>query len=132
MYVKGNLHQQAVAELRAAIAEDPQRFDLRVYLAQMYVQSGEQVKAIETCGSIISKLPYCLEANRILAQLLEKTERLDEAQGYKKRVEELNPYEAFVGPNAPNESQVPAQAVIVDQLIWDGDLNPEGMALKKS
>ena len=120
MYVKGNLHQQAVAELRAAIAEDPQRFDLRVYLAQMYVQSGEQVKAIETCGSIISKLPYCLEANRILAQLLEKTERLDEAQGYKKRVEELNPYEAFVGPNAPNESQVPAQAVIVDQLIWDG------------
>jgi len=120
MYVKGNLHQQAVAELRAAIAEDPQRFDLRVYLAQMYAQSGDQVKAIETCGSIVSKLPYCIEANRLLAQLLEKTERIEEAQGYKKRVEELNPYEAFVGPNAPNESQVPAQAVIVDQLIWDG------------
>ena len=47
MYVKGNLPQQAIAELRSAIAEDPQRFDLLVALAQMYTQSGQNAKAID-------------------------------------------------------------------------------------
>ena len=71
MYVKGDLHQQAIAELRSAIAEDPQRFDLQVSLAQMYAQSGQNAKAIDTCGTIINKLPYCLNANLVLAELLE-------------------------------------------------------------
>ena len=120
MYVKGNLFQQAIAELRAAIAEDPQRFDLRVLLAQMYAESDDYAKAIETAGSIITKLPYCLVANRILAQLLEKTERAKEAAVYKKQVIELDPYEAFVGPKTPTASNIPQQAVLIDQLIWDG------------
>jgi len=120
MYAKGNLYPQAIAELRAAIAEDPQRFDLRVLLAQMYSQSDDQAKAIETCGSILSKLPYCLVANQILADLLEKTERAKEAEAYKKQVIELDPYEAYIGPNAPSVSDVPTQAVSVEQLIWDG------------
>ena len=82
MYVKGDLYQQAIAELRSAIAEDPQRFDLQVFLARMYAQSGQDAMAIETSGSIINKLPYCLEANRILAQLLEtaKSKLLEEHQ----------------------------------------------------
>ncbi len=120
MYVKGDLHQQAIAELRSAIAEDPQRFDLQVSLGQMYANSGQDAKAIETCGGIISKLPYCLEANRILAQLLVSTDRSEEAKIYKQRVEELNPYQAYIGPNAPTEDRVPAQAVLIEQLIWDG------------
>ncbi len=120
MYAKGNLYQQAIAELRAAIAEEPQRYDLRVLLAQMYAQSGDQANAIETCGNIVSKLPYCLVANRTLAQLLEKTDRAKEAETYKKRLQELDPYEAFVGPNAPTADQVPAQAVLIEELVWDG------------
>jgi tetratricopeptide (TPR) repeat protein len=120
MYVKGNLHQQAIADLRSSLAEDPNRFDLRVYLALMYAQSGQDAKAIETCGSIINKLPYCLEANRILAHILEKTNRSEEAQVYKNRVQELEPYEAYIGPNALTLDQVPSQSVIIEQLVWDG------------
>jgi hypothetical protein len=33
MYSKGDLYQQAVAELRSALAEDPERADLLVVLA---------------------------------------------------------------------------------------------------
>ncbi|HBY07850.1 MAG TPA: hypothetical protein DEH22_08740, partial [Chloroflexi bacterium] len=120
MYVKGNLYQQAIAELRAAIAENPQRYDLRVLLAQMYAQSDDPTKAIETCAGIVTKLPYCLAANRILAQLLSKTERAKEAEIYHKRLQELDPYEAYLGPNTPSADQVPAQAVMIEQLIWDG------------
>src|SRR5512146_2083493 len=36
MYVKGDLYQQAIAELQAALSEEPQRDDLLVLLAKMY------------------------------------------------------------------------------------------------
>ncbi len=120
MYTKGNLYQQAIAELRAALAEDPQRFDLQTFLAQVYFQSGKTAKAIEVCGTILKKLPYCLDANLLIAQLLETSSRSDEAEVYIKRVQELDPYQAYINPKNPNKEQVQDQAVLVEQLIWDG------------
>jgi len=120
MYTKGNLYQQAIAELRAAIAEDPQRLDLQTFLAQVYFQYGETAKAIESCGTILKKLPYSLDANLMLVQLLETSNRSEEAEVYKKRVQELDPYQAYINPKVPNKDQVQDQAVLVEQLIWDG------------
>src|SRR4030043_1559133 len=42
MYAKGGLLDQAVAELRAAIDEDPNRPDLHLLLAQMFLQNQMQ------------------------------------------------------------------------------------------
>ena len=36
MYTKGDLYQQALAEIRAAFAENPNRIDLQVLLADIY------------------------------------------------------------------------------------------------
>ena len=59
MYARGELYPQAIAETRAALADDPQRFDLRVLLARLYNLSGQKFDATEVCSKLISKLPFC-------------------------------------------------------------------------
>jgi len=99
MYAKGNLHRQAIGEVRAALAEGPQRPDLLVVLARMYQETGQRVEAVETCSNLISKLPDCMEANRILAEILPTTDRAAEAKIYQQRLENLDPYASFTGPD---------------------------------
>jgi len=118
MYARGELYPQAIAEARAALAEDPQRADLLVLLARMYYLSGQKVEAAEIASTLISKLPHCYEANRILQEILPSTSRADEAKGYQQRVFALAPYMAFLTPNAPTPEQVPDQAVMVEKVDW--------------
>jgi predicted Zn-dependent protease len=67
MYARGNLCQQAIGELRAALSDDPQRPDLQVLLARMYHLDGQKVEAVETSTALLKKFPNCLEANRLLS-----------------------------------------------------------------
>lgn len=120
MSAKSNLFSQSISELRAALAEDPNRPDLQVVLANNYVQTGQRLPAIETCSSLINKLPYCLEANRILAYLLPGTERASEAEEFRRRYESLDPYAAFAAPSALITDQVPESSVTVDRLEYSG------------
>ena len=121
MYAKGNLYDQAISELKKAIAEYPQRSDLLVVLADMYAKSGMKAEAIETCTRILDKLPYCYTANRILVDLLKNTDRAKDAIVYKKRIVALNPYEAFVNENTPKVEDVPDDAVTLHKLEWSGE-----------
>src|SRR5512136_60232 len=77
MYAKGGLYDQAIAELRSAISEDPNRPDLQLLLAQMFFQTSQRVEAVDTCINILKKMPLCLEANRILAISLPDAEGSD-------------------------------------------------------
>ena len=54
MYVKGDLYQQAIAELRSAIAEDPQRFDLQVFLGTRLLEMTGKTweTGMRTCKDI--------------------------------------------------------------------------------
>lgn len=116
MYARGELYQQAIAEIRAALAEDPLRVDLEVILARMYYLSGQTVAAIEVCSRLISKLPYCFEANRILAETLPQTSRAEDAKIYQQRVFAMDPYLAYLPPNAISSLEVPENAVTLDRL----------------
>src|SRR5574341_232882 len=118
MYLKGELYQQAIAELRAALAEDPQRPDLLALLAQAYFLTGQRVEAADTCSLLLKKTPYCLEANRILGDILANTERSAEAQTYRQRAQALDPYAAHTSPAAPTPDRVPDTAVSLEKLVW--------------
>ncbi|MFZ6027540.1 MAG: helix-hairpin-helix domain-containing protein [Chloroflexota bacterium] len=118
MYIKGGLYQQAVAELRAALAEDPQRPDLQVLLANAYFQAGQRVEAVEACSALLKKLPYCFEANRILACILPDTDRAGDAEAYRQRVISLEPYYINLKVATPSADNVPDQAVVIDRLVW--------------
>lgn len=118
MYAKGSLYPQAIAELRAALAEDPRRPDLEVILARMYYLNGQRIEAAETCSSIHNSLPFCLEANLLLAEILQDTERASEAKAYRHRVQRLDPYAAHVSKAAPTPDKVSDSAVTIEKLDW--------------
>ncbi len=113
MYERGDLYPQAIAELRAALADDPERLDLKVLLASALWRSKQRVEAAETSAKILEVLPYCKEANRILAHVWEESGRKKESQGYRRRLEALDPYEAYADPahNGNGALNVPPENV---------------------
>ncbi|MFN2128809.1 MAG: tetratricopeptide repeat protein, partial [Anaerolineales bacterium] len=92
MYVKGALFPQAIGELQAALAEDPNRFDLQILLADVYFRTGQENKGIDTCSQALEKLPYCLGMNMLMAQYFLGMNQEDKAEQYVERLLELDPY----------------------------------------
>ena len=123
MYARGDLHRQAIAEARAALAEDAQRWDLNIILARMYYTLGQKVEAADLCSRTIARLPYCFEANRILSEILPETSRAEDAKTYTQRMQAIDPYLAYVPANYASLSQVPDQAVTLDRLEWTPGLD---------
>lgn len=144
MYAHGDLYNQAIGELRSALAEDGQRPDLQVLLAEMYFKTKRETDAIEVCTALIEKLPYCLYANRVMVDILRGSQREVEAKPYLERVEELDPYAAHVDTMASVDS-VPADIVMLEQLVmeapeakgqpipkaWTGSLEMESTGFEK-
>ncbi len=118
MYTRGELYPQAIAEIRASLAEDPKRVDLEVILARIYMILGRKAETIEVCSRLVSKLPNCLEANRILADILPGTSRGEDAEAYHQRVVALDPYSADITSSAPTSNDVPDNAIMVDFLEY--------------
>ncbi len=118
MYARGELYPQAIAEIRASLAEDPKRVDLEVILARIYMTLGRKSEAIEVCSRLVSKLPNCLEANRILAEILPGTSRGEDAEAYHQKVIALDPYSADITSSAPTSNDVPDNAIMVDFLEY--------------
>ncbi|PKN86089.1 MAG: hypothetical protein CVU46_08985 [Chloroflexi bacterium HGW-Chloroflexi-8] len=118
MYARGELFPQAIAEINAALLEDPNRVDLEVILARLYFMLDQKIEATETCSSLIAKLPFCYEANRILAALLPGTSRDEDAKIFKQRVVDLDPYFDFVSENTPNPIDIPDNKVMMEFLDY--------------
>jgi tetratricopeptide (TPR) repeat protein len=118
MYTRGELYPQAIAEIRASLAEDPKRVDLEVILARIYMILGRKAEAIEVCSRLVSKLPNCLEANRILAEILPGTSRGEDAEIYHQKVIALDPYSADITSSTPTSNDVPDNAIMVDFLEY--------------
>ncbi len=126
MYARGDLYPQAIAEARAALSEAPSRIDIEVILARMYFLSGQKVEATEVSSRLVARLPYCYEANRILAEILPETSRAEDAKAFRQTVSALDPYYTFISPNAPTSNQVPDNAVTLEQMEWEpGEALPE-------
>jgi cytochrome c-type biogenesis protein CcmH/NrfG len=116
MYAHGDLFNQAIGELRSALAEDAQRPDLQVLLAEMYFKTKQEKEAAEVCSAIIQSLPYCLYANRLMVDILRGGKREIEAQPYLERIQELDPYAAHVDTRTAVDS-APADMVMLEQLV---------------
>ncbi|MBP7693657.1 MAG: tetratricopeptide repeat protein, partial [Anaerolineales bacterium] len=109
LYVKGELYPQAEAELRAALADDPERLDLSTLLARVLLETGRRAEATDLVTQILHQLPYSQEGNRLLAEILHAQNRADDAKMYRQRLEALDPYEAFAdghGSNLVNDDVV--------------------------
>jgi tetratricopeptide (TPR) repeat protein len=89
LYMRGELYDLAVAQLRAALAADEDRIDLRVLLVEALWREGRRMESVNVCMQVLEQLPNCIAANAILAEIWLRTGRTEEAQSYLHRVQSL-------------------------------------------
>ena len=70
LYAKGHMLPKAITEFRQVIADQPNRLDARVGLAEALWRDGQENEAIALCREIIARQPDALKANLILGYLL--------------------------------------------------------------
>ncbi|MDE2774984.1 MAG: tetratricopeptide repeat protein [Chloroflexota bacterium] len=90
--IRGNLLSEALDTLAAALEESPQRIDLQLLQARALWLDGRRMDAAETALDILDRLPYAIDANRIMTELWLAEQRPSDAQLYLKRIEALDPY----------------------------------------
>lgn len=89
IHVQGELYAQAISDLRQLLAEESDRVDLQVLLAEALWRDGQRIDAAEECNRILAQLPDCVKAHAILGEVCLVTDRVDEAQDHLRRVFEL-------------------------------------------
>jgi tetratricopeptide (TPR) repeat protein len=128
MYAQGGLYLQAEAELKAALGAEADRVDLLTKLADVYWQTDQPAQAAQTSAAVLQKLPYSLEANRILVNVFRSQGRAGDAGVYRQRLEALDPYEAFADPaaNGSGAARVEADKVSVARLEYVPGMEESG------
>ncbi len=125
VYVQGELYTQAIAEIMSVEAQDPGRMDMQVLLSKAYFYSGQRVEASKIASDLLAKYPYCLDANRILVEVLPETNRAESTQVYRHRVNALDPYATFVKGSIFNIDEVPDAAISLERLDWHPGDTPQ-------
>jgi tetratricopeptide (TPR) repeat protein len=118
MYAQGELFNQAIAEIRAVLADDPDRPDLQVMLARAYLRIGQKVEAAEIAAHLLKKYPYCRDALRVLVEVLPGTARSENTQVYRQRLRVLDPYSSFVTGSVFASDQVADASVNLERLEY--------------
>jgi len=121
IYLRNGLTDQAIAELRSALADEPNRADLMVLLAQAYAHQQEWIAMAQVCTELLNKLPFCYQANLLMLKMLLANNRPEEAEQYRKRLIALDPYFAFTSPER-SADQVPDDAVTLERLEWTPEM----------
>jgi tetratricopeptide (TPR) repeat protein len=119
MYVQGELYPQAIAEIRAVLAQDPQRADMQVLLALAYFRGGQKADASDMCAQLLKRYTFCFDANRIMVDLLPATAGVAEStQVYRMRVGELDPYATFTKGSVFQSDEVADAAINLERLEY--------------
>ncbi len=116
MYIKGDLYQQAIAEIHAALSEDQNRLDLKILMADVYLKMGQENEAAEVASDVLTKLPFSFDANYIMTKFLIGSGRDKESQIYQDRLEEIDPYASKAIMQDTAVESIPDQAVTVEKL----------------
>jgi len=139
MYIKGDLYQQAISEIHAALSEDQNRLDLKILLADVYLKMGQENEASEVASDVLTKLPFSFDANYIMTKFLIDSGRGKEAQIFQDRLEEIDPYASIAIIQGSAVDSIPDQAVTVEELgttpsdvseVVEADLSQESIEIK--
>jgi len=117
LYLKGDLLSRAIGELRALLAEHPNRVDLMVALAEALWRNEQRLEASEVCQKVLDELPYCLKANLILGEIWTSSGR-EEGQMYMRRAEALDPENRMALELFGSTSPLPAREVRITPLEY--------------
>ncbi len=118
LYYNGELHTEAIAELRAMLAQEPDRVDLQALLAEALWRDDQRLEAADTALRVLDRLPYCLDANLILGEIWMSSGREEDADVHLKRAQALDPLATRANLLFGKSSPVPAQPVEVPHLLY--------------
>ncbi len=124
LYVQGELYPQAIAEIRAILAEEPDRADMQVLLARAYFRSGQKADASDMCAQLLKGYQYCFDANRIMVDLLPTAGTAESTQVYRMRVGEMDPYATFAKGSVFLSDEVPDASINLERLEYKGEEEP--------
>lgn len=124
IYAKGGEYEQAITEIKAVLAEDNTRLDMKTLLARAYFHAGMRNEATEACIELLKQYPYSLDGNRILVEILPGTSMAQGVEQYKRRIESLDPYLAMVTGSTFETEGIPDNAVTIERLEWDPNSQP--------
>jgi len=122
MYVQGELYNQAISEIRAVLSNDPKRTDMQLLLAKAYFRNGQKAEATDICTELLKGYPYCLDANRLMVEILPGTQGADSMQEYRNRVNELDPYAAFTQDSLFHTETVADNVINLERLEYTGQV----------
>ncbi len=111
--IRSNLLAEAQDTLALALEDSPQRIDLQLLRARALWLDGQRMEAAETALDILDRLPYAIDANRIMTELWLAEERPSDAQLYLKRIEALDPYLAH---QMATGEEAPATLLMLERL----------------
>ncbi|MGC8945827.1 MAG: tetratricopeptide repeat protein [Anaerolineae bacterium] len=125
LYARGGLFSRAVETFRSLLAEEPERVDLRVALAEALWNDGQRVQAEEACLRVLDELPYCLKANLILGEIWTRSGR-EEAQVHLRRAEAVDPENQRAGEVLGDASPLSPREVYLPYLEYGAPEIPVG------
>ena len=125
LYLRGGLFSRAVETFRSLLAEEPERVDLWVALAEALWNDGQRVQAEEACLRVLDRLPYCLKANLILGEIWTRSGR-DEATLHLRRAEAADPENLYAAQILGEASPIQPREVKIPYLAYGQPEAPVG------
>ncbi len=116
MYARGDLYDEAIAELRALLRESPERLDLQVLLAETLWRNDQRNEAAGVAEGILEKLPYCLTANLILGEIYLNSGLADEGEMILRRAQAIDPDNLRANALLGHASPLAEQKTTVERL----------------
>ncbi|MGC9393747.1 MAG: tetratricopeptide repeat protein, partial [Anaerolineae bacterium] len=120
LYMRGNRPGRAVEELRALLAENPQRLDLRLALAEAYWRDDQIVQAADACQTLLDDAQYCLKANLLLGALWIDSGQ-EEGQTYLTRAQEIDLENTLANEMFGAASPLKPREVSIEHLTYKPD-----------
>jgi tetratricopeptide (TPR) repeat protein len=118
LYFNGELYGEAIGELRAILAQQPDRVDLQALLAEALWRDDQRMEAADTALKVLDRLPYCLDANLILGEIWMNSGREEDADVHLKRAQALDPLAMRANMLFGKSSPVPAKPIEVSKLEY--------------
>jgi tetratricopeptide (TPR) repeat protein len=125
LHARGNLYPQAINELRQLLADEPNRVDLQVVLAETLWRADRRVEAAETSLAILEKLPYCLKANLILGEIWTSGGREAEGAAHLERARMMDPQNQVAQSLFGDRSPLSPVQVRIERLEYTPPPAPE-------
>jgi len=127
LYARNGQLRRAIAEYKALLAEDPERVDVQVALAEALWRARRYDEAAEVSHDLLSKVPYCLKANLLLGALSSEEDR--EGRACLSVAQALDPEnrtaQRLLGPESPlPPREIPAPFVEVLPLAEEATPAP--------